>query len=85
MQADIWNIVSFDHWSVELGKALPQPQRTRISDELDFLGVVIDERHNTTNAGVISAENNQVIIRVMHTNKDVMIAISVCHILRLPI
>jgi len=59
--------------------------RARICDGLAFLGIAIDEKRNTTNADVICAENSQVAVRVMHTNEEVVIATSVCHVLGLPI
>lgn len=38
-----------------------------------------------TNAGVISAETSRAGVRIMHTDEEVMIAKSVCRVLRLPI
>ncbi len=37
------------------------------------------------NAGVISAETSRVVVRVMHTDEEVVIAKSVCRVLGLPI
>jgi len=59
--------------------------RERICDGLQFLGIEIEEKRNVTNAGVISAETSRVAVRVMHTDEEVMIAKSVCHVLGLPI
>ena len=59
--------------------------RARICDGLQFLGIEIEEKRNVTNAGVISAETSRVAVRVMHTDEEVMIAKSVCHVLGLPI
>jgi acetate kinase len=59
--------------------------RARICDDLELLGIKIDEKHYVTNAGVISAETSRVAVRVMHTDGGVMIAKSVCRVLRLPI
>ena len=59
--------------------------RERICDGLQFLGIAIEEKRNVTNAGVISTETSRVAVRVMHTDEEVMIAKSVCHVLGLPI
>jgi len=59
--------------------------RARICDGLEFLGIEIDEKRNVANAGVISSEASRVAVRVMHTDEEVMIAKSVCHVLGLPI
>ncbi|BAN34547.1 acetate kinase [Sulfuricella denitrificans skB26] len=59
--------------------------RTRICAGLKFLGVEIDEELNVANAAVISSETSRVTVRVMHTDEEVMIAKSVCHVLGLPI
>ena len=59
--------------------------RARICDGLEFLGIEIEEKRNVTNAGVISPETSRVAVRVMHTDEEVMIAKSVCHVLGLPI
>lgn len=59
--------------------------RARICDGLEFLGIEIDENRNATNAGVISPETSRVVVRVMHTDEEKMIAKSVCHVLGLPI
>lgn len=59
--------------------------RARICDGLAFLGIEIDEKRNVTNGGVISAETSRVAVRIMHTDEEVMIAKSVCQVLRLPI
>ena len=59
--------------------------RARICDGLTFLGIEIEEKRNATNAGVISAETSRVAVRVMHTDEEIMIASSVCHVLRLPV
>jgi acetate kinase len=58
--------------------------RARICDGLAFLGVEIEEKRNVTNAGVISTETSRVAVRVMHTDEEVVIARSVCRVLRLP-
>jgi acetate kinase len=58
--------------------------RRRICEGLQFLGIDVDERRNSTNAAVISGPTSQVTVRVMHTDEEVMIAKSICHVLGLP-
>jgi acetate kinase len=55
--------------------------RTRVCDGLQFLGIELDERRNTTNAGVISADSSKVLVRVIHTDEELMIATIVCNVL----
>lgn len=57
----------------------------RNCDELEFLGIEIEEKRNATNTGVISAETGRVAVRVIHTDEEVVLAKSVCHVLCLPI
>ena len=59
--------------------------RARICDGLEFIGIEIEEKRNATNADVISAATSRVTVRVMHTDEEVMIAKSVCHVLDIPI
>ena len=58
--------------------------RARICGGLEFLGIEIEEKRNLANAGVISAQTGRVVVRVMHTDEEVMIAKSVCRVLGLP-
>jgi acetate kinase len=57
--------------------------RTRICEGLGFLGIELEERQNEANEGVISTPTSRVIVRVMHTDEEQMIANSVCHVLGL--
>lgn len=57
--------------------------RTRICADLEFLGIEIEEKQNTTNEGVISAMGGRVAVRVIHTNEAQMIAKMVCRVLDL--
>lgn len=59
--------------------------RARICAGLEFLGIEIDAKRNATNAGVISTQTGRVVVRVMRTDEEVMIAESVCRILGLTI
>ena len=58
--------------------------RARICEGLAFLGIEIDEKQNADNAAVISATNSQVVVRVMHTDEEYMIARTVCEVLMEP-
>jgi len=48
--------------------------RARICEGLDFLGVDINETRNAENAAVISAATARVIVRVIRTDEELMIA-----------
>src|ERR1022692_3189657 len=54
--------------------------RARICDGLGFLGIELEEKHNAANAGVISAAS-RVVVRVIHTDEEQIIAKTVCHVL----
>ncbi len=55
--------------------------RARICDELDFLGIELNEAHNAKNAAVISADTARVAVRVIRTDEELMIASSVGQVL----
>ena len=55
--------------------------RSRICEGLEFLGIEIDDESNMANAPVISIDKGQVIIRVIHTDEELMIAKTVNMIL----
>jgi acetate kinase len=57
--------------------------RARICDGLGFLGVELDEARNLQNAAVISADAGRVAVRVIRTDEELMIARSVCRVLKL--
>ena len=57
--------------------------RARICDGLGFLGIELEEPHNAANAGVISAASSRVVVRVIRTNEEQMIAKTVCQVLGL--
>jgi len=48
--------------------------RDRICREMGFFGISVDANRNNTNAGVISCDSGQVVVRVMKTNEELMIA-----------
>jgi len=55
--------------------------RTRICEDLAFLGIELDERRNGTNADVISSPSSRCTVRVIHTDEELMIAKTVNQIL----
>ena len=56
--------------------------RARICEGLGFLGIELDETRNAATAAVISADAGRVTVRVIPTDEELMIARSVCHILK---
>jgi acetate kinase len=67
-----------------IGENAP-PVRARICEGLGFLGIELEESQNAANAGVISTAASRVDVRVIHTDEELMIARSVCHVLELAI
>ena len=57
--------------------------RTRICQGLEFLGLALDEPRNAANKAVISSDASRVVVRVIRTNEESMIARSVCSLLGL--
>jgi len=55
--------------------------RTRICDKLNFLGIELNEQRNAQNMGVISTDTVRVMVRVIHTDEELMIARMVCQVL----
>ena len=55
--------------------------RARICDQMKFFGIFLDKARNNANSAVISTRTSKVTVRVIHTDEDLMIARSVCHIL----
>jgi acetate kinase len=56
--------------------------RARICDGLGFLGIELNESRNAKTAPVISAHAGRVTIRVIRTDEELMIARSVCRIVK---
>ncbi len=50
------------------------PVRERICRDLWFLGIRLDVQRNSTNEPVISTDDGNVVVRVMKTNEELMIA-----------
>jgi acetate kinase len=67
-----------------IGENAP-PVRARICEGLGFLGIELEGSQNAANAGVISTATSRVDVRVIHTDEELMIARSVCHVLGLAI
>ena len=57
--------------------------RARICAGLGFLGLALDRRRNAKNAPLISTDAASVTIRVIRTDEELMVARSVCRLLRL--
>ena len=55
--------------------------RSRICDGLKFIGIELEEQQNAVNADVISKANSRVVVRVMRTDEELVIARSVCQVL----
>ena len=63
-----------------IGENAP-PIRSRICADLGFLGIELNELRNADHAQVISADTSRVVVRVIRTDEELMIARSVCHVL----
>jgi len=57
--------------------------RARICDGLEFLGIELEEMKNASNEGVISAAAGRVLVRVIATDEERVIAQAVCSVLGL--
>jgi acetate kinase len=57
--------------------------RARTCEGLGFLGITLDEGRNAANDGVISAAASKVVVRVIPTDEERIIAESVCRVLGL--
>ena len=55
--------------------------RSKICDNLEFLGIELDEIRNMNNDPVISTDTSKVTVRVIKTNEELMIAKMVCEVL----
>ncbi len=56
-----------------IGEHLPQV-RSKICDNLEFLGIELDEIKNSCNEDIISTEFGKVNVRVIKTNEELIIA-----------
>jgi acetate kinase len=57
--------------------------RARVCNGLEFLGIELEEKPNAANEGVISATASRVVVRVIRTDEERMIAETVCRVLGL--
>lgn len=55
--------------------------RARICDGLGFLGIELEGNKNLVNEGVVSTSASRVIVRVIRTDEEQMIAKTVCRVL----
>ena len=65
-----------------IGENAPEV-RARICDGLGFLGIELEEKRNAANEGVISAAASRVVVRVIRTDEEYVIAKTVCRVLGL--
>ena len=59
--------------------------RARICEGLGFLGIELNTSRNAENAAVISTDTSPATVRVIRTDEELMIARSVCRVLRLDV
>jgi len=57
--------------------------RARICDGLGFLGIRLDRARNARNASIVSTDASRVVVRVIRTDEELMIARSVVRLLHL--
>jgi acetate kinase len=55
--------------------------RSRICEGLGFLGIELDDQSNGTNGSVISTASSLAVVRVIHTNEELVIAKTVRELL----
>jgi acetate kinase len=65
-----------------IGESAPEV-RARICDGLRFLGIELEEKRNSANEGVISVAAGRVVVRVIRTDEEQMIARTVSRVLGL--
>ena len=66
-----------------IGENAPEV-RARICRGLEFIGIKLDETKNDSGAPVISCEGSPATARVMRTDEELIIARTVCRVLKLP-
>ena len=67
-------------FSASIGENAPTI-RARICAGMDYYGIKLEEKRNSGNEGVISAEDSRVLVRIIHTDEELMIAEAVRGIL----
>lgn len=63
-----------------IGENIPQI-RSRICENLGFLGIELNEKRNQHHEAIISADRGKVSVRVIATNEELMIARQVSQVL----
>jgi acetate kinase len=69
-------------FSAGIGENCPAV-RERICEGLGFLGIELDKNLNSANKSVISVSSGKVKVFVIRTDEELMIAKTVCHVLRI--
>jgi acetate kinase len=64
-----------------IGENAP-PVRARICGGLEFIGLKLDKARNEAGAPIISSDGSPATVRVIRTDEELMIARSVCRLLR---
>ncbi len=64
-----------------IGEHAPEV-RSKICDGLEFLGILLCEIKNMNNEAIISSKASEVIVRVIKTNEELMIAEMVGEVLK---
>lgn len=57
--------------------------RARICEGLDYLGIELSRERNENSAEIISTNTSRAVVRIIHTDEELMIARSVCYALEL--
>ncbi len=57
--------------------------RSRICEGLEFLGIELDEKQNEANAPVISTKKGKAVVRVIHTDEELMIAKTISQLINI--
>jgi acetate kinase len=64
-----------------IGENVPEVRR-QICQDLEYLGIWCDPKNNQENAAIISSEASPVVVRVMKTNEQLMIARHTANLIR---
>ena len=57
--------------------------RSSICEGLEFLGIELDEKQNEANAPVISTKKGKAVVRVIHTDEELMIAKTISQLINI--
>ncbi|MCO5937443.1 acetate/propionate family kinase, partial [Mucilaginibacter sp. RB4R14] len=64
-----------------IGEHAPEV-RKMICTGLQFLGIELDKKKNTKNEAIISKDTSKVVVRVIPTNEELMIARLICRVIK---